>query len=144
VIQIKYTNQRLEILNFFKDNESHFSVETVYDSVKQKLSRISKATVYRNLEYLAQKGFLNQLIVNGILMYELKKGEHHHLICSNCQSIIDFESDELTLFSLDVAKKNFTSFEINAVTITFHGICKECQKEKKHTKLSDKMALEKM
>jgi Fur family transcriptional regulator, ferric uptake regulator len=50
--EIKYTNQRIEILNYLKDNYSHPTVEQVYDAIKKKLSRISKATVYQNLRFL--------------------------------------------------------------------------------------------
>ena len=43
--KITYTNQRVEILNFLKDNYSHPAVEEVYEAVKKKLTRISKATI---------------------------------------------------------------------------------------------------
>ena len=43
---IKYTNQRVEILNFLQGNLMHPTVEDVYEGVKKKLTRISKATVY--------------------------------------------------------------------------------------------------
>ncbi len=46
---IKYTNQRVEILNFLQGNLTHPTVDEVYEEVKKKLTRISKATVYQNL-----------------------------------------------------------------------------------------------
>ena len=59
--KIKYTNQRVEILNFLKDNTTHPTVDEVYDGVKKKLTRISKATVYQNLKFLAGKGLIQEV-----------------------------------------------------------------------------------
>lgn len=123
--KIKYTNQRVEILEFLKDNTSHPTVEAIYDGVKKKLTRISKATVYQNLKFLADKGLIQEVNIKGISRFEPNVEPHHHFICRKCGQIIDFESKELTDYSLKIAKK-LKDVSITATDTRFYGICKKC------------------
>jgi Fur family ferric uptake transcriptional regulator len=65
-VKIKYTNQRVEILNYLKDNYSHPTVDQVFEAVRKKLTRISKATVYQNLKFLAEKGLIQEVNIRGV------------------------------------------------------------------------------
>jgi Fur family transcriptional regulator, ferric uptake regulator len=128
--EIKYTNQRIEILNYLKDNYSHPTVEQVYDAVKKKLTRISKATVYQNLKFLAEKGLIQEVNIKGISRFEPNVKPHHHIICKDCGKIIDFNSPELTEYSLKIAK-NLKEMKIESANTNFYGICKKCGKHSK-------------
>ncbi|HOM96326.1 MAG TPA: transcriptional repressor [Methanofastidiosum sp.] len=122
---IKYTNQRVEILNFLQNNYSHPTVEDVYEGVKKKLTRISKATVYQNLKFLASKGLIQEVNVKGVSRFEPNTNPHHHIICKNCGAIVDFESKELTEFSLQLIK-NMKDFNVESTNTNFFGICNKC------------------
>jgi Fur family ferric uptake transcriptional regulator len=124
--KIKYTNQRIEILEFLKDNTTHPTVEEVYDAVKKKLSRISKATVYQNLKFLTEKGLIQEVNIKGVSRFEPNLTPHHHIICRKCGKIIDFESQELTDYSLHIGKK-LKEIDIDATNTNFYGICKKCK-----------------
>ena len=123
---IKYTNQRVEILNFIRDNFNHPTVDDVYEGVKKKLTRISKATVYQNLKFLTNKGLIQEVNIKGVSRFEPNLNPHHHIICKNCDSIIDFESKELTEFSLELIKK-MKEFKIESTNTNFFGICDKCK-----------------
>jgi Fur family ferric uptake transcriptional regulator len=122
---VKFTNQRITILNFLKDNLNHPTVEEIYNEVKQILPRITKATVYKNLKFLVDKGYLREVNVKGVSRFEAKIEPHHHIICKKCGKIIDFKSDELIDYSLKIIK-NYEDFTINSAETTFFGICKNC------------------
>jgi Fur family transcriptional regulator, ferric uptake regulator len=122
---IKYTNQRVEILNFLKDNFTHPTVEQVYEGVKKKLSRISKATVYQNLKFLAENGMVQEVNIKGVSRFEPNLEPHHHIICKNCGKIIDFKSKELTDYSLKLAKK-LKQMKIDSANTNFYGLCEKC------------------
>ena len=122
---IKYTNQRVEILNFLQNNYSHPTVEDVYEGVKKKLTRISKATVYQNLKFLASKGLIQEVNVKGVSRFEPNNNPLHHIICKNCGAIVDFESKELTEFSLQLIK-NMKDFNVESTNTNFFGICNKC------------------
>ena len=123
---IRYTNQRIEILNCLRDNKTHPTVEQVYEGVKHKLTRISKATVYQNLKFLAHKGLIQEVNIKGVSRFDPNVSPHHHVICKKCGKIIDFESQELTEYSLKIARK-IKDVIIEATDTHFYGICKECK-----------------
>ena len=126
---IKYTNQRVEILNFLKYNFTHPTVEQVYNAVKKKLTRISKATVYQNLKLLAENGLVQEVNIKGISRFEPNREPHHHIICRNCGKIIDFESKELIDYSLKIVKKR-KQIIIKSASTTFFSICDKCNRGK--------------
>lgn len=124
--KIKYTNQRVEILNHINNSINHPTVEEVYNEVRKKLTRISKATVYQNLKYLAEKGLIREVNVKGVSRFESNLKSHHHLICKNCGRIMDFESNELTEFSLGLIK-NMKGYQVESATTNFYGFCDKCK-----------------
>ena len=124
-VNFKHTNQRVEILNFLKDNTTHPTVEDVFEGVRKKLTRISNASVYQNLKFLSEKGLIKEVNVKGVSRFEPNLKPHHHIICRRCGKIIDFESKELTDYSLKVAKK-MREFDVDATNTNFYGICKKC------------------
>jgi len=128
--KITYTNQRIEILNFLKDNYNHPTVEEVFEAVKKKLTRISKATIYQNLKFLSEKGIIQEVNIKGVSRFEPNLEPHHHIICKNCSKIIDFKSTELTEYSLKIAKK-LKEMKIESANTNFYGVCEDCSK---HTK----------
>ena len=123
---IRLTNQRVEILNFLEGNLDHPTVEEVFEGVKKKLTRISKATVYKNLEFLSEKGMIQKVNIKGVSRFEPNLLPHHHIICMECGKIVDFESKELTDYSLKVIKKP-KEFEIDGASTNFYGICRKCK-----------------
>ena len=81
---IKYTNQRVEILNFLKQNKNHPTVDEIYEVVKKKLTRISKATVYKNLKFLTEQDIIREVNIKGVSRFEYHLEPHHHIICQKC------------------------------------------------------------
>lgn len=123
--KITYTNQRVEILNFLKDNYNHPTADEVFNAVRKKLTRISKATVYQNLKFLAEKGIIQEVNIKGVSRFEPNLEAHHHLICKNCGKIMDFDSKELTEFALKLSEK-VKDMRIESTNTNFYGICKKC------------------
>lgn len=130
-IKFKLTNQRVIILDYLKENYSHPSVEEIFNFVKNRLPRISKKTVYSNLQLLCDKGLINEVKVKGVQRYEPKLDPHHHVICRKCGKIIDIESDELLSHAMKVGKK-IKDFDVEFSNVNFYGICKKCKEENKN------------
>jgi Fur family transcriptional regulator, ferric uptake regulator len=127
---MKYTNQRVEILAFLREHDGHPTVDEVYDGVRQKLTRISKATVYKNLKFLTEKGLLEEVNVKGVSRFEANFIPHHHLICRECGSMGDFNSEQLLNYSMKIAEE-IEGFTIVSTSTNFYGICKKCKESKK-------------
>lgn len=128
-IDMKYTNQRVEILSYLRTHHGHPTVDEVYEGVREKLTRISKATVYKNLKFLANKGMIEEVNVKGITRFESNLIPHHHVLCTECGKIDDFESDKLFDYTLEIAK-NIDGFKLDAINTNFYGTCKNCMEKK--------------
>jgi Fur family ferric uptake transcriptional regulator len=125
---MKYTNQRVEIIAFLREHKGHPTVDEVYDGVRKKLTRISKATVYKNLKFLSQKGLLEEVNVKGVTRFEANFAPHHHLICKKCGKMDDFQSEELFDYSMKIAE-DIQGFSIDSMSTNFYGICKQCKED---------------
>ncbi|WP_340817741.1 Fur family transcriptional regulator [Methanolobus sp. WCC4] len=125
---IKYTNQRIEILDFLKEFDGHPTVDDVFEGVRQKLTRISKATVYNNLKFLSEKGLIKEVNVKGVSRFESNLIPHHHTMCLECGEMKDYESEELYEYAMKIAKE-IDGFKIESADTNFYGICKKCMEK---------------
>ena len=57
---MNYSKQRETILNTLKENVVHPTAEYLYDVLKRENSSISLATLYRNLNQLAENGIIKK------------------------------------------------------------------------------------
>ena len=116
----------MAILEFLKNNLNHPTAEEIYNAVNIKLPRITKATVYKNLKVLSAEGLIKEVNVKGISRFEAKMDPHHHIICKNCAKIIDFTSQGLTDYALQMVKVQKT-FKIHSTETYFYGLCNNCE-----------------
>ena len=129
----KMTEQRREILQVFLDqpNEHHLSAEDVHNILRDQKSEIGLATVYRSLELLSSLNILLKIeFGDGCSRYELNTTDpdthrHHHLICTRCHKVIEFDEDKLDELEAEIANKS--GFEILNHEVKFFGYCKECR-----------------
>ncbi len=130
----KLTPQRWAIIAIFLMNQDrHLSADDVFTALKETHPNNGIATVYRTLDLLEEIGVLKKLdFGDGRARYELADAEdrhHHHLVCTSCGKILEFE-DEL-LDSLHQAIETKTGFKIRDHVAKFYGLCAECQEKEK-------------
>ncbi len=128
---LKATKERSAILKAFLDSERHVSAEALYRQMKDEGSTIGLATVYRTLNLFCSSGLAEQRrFGDGQARYELTYNvDHHdHLICKECDLIIEFENDEIEALQKKVAKEN--NFKVSSHRLELYGVCSECLKEK--------------
>lgn len=122
----KYSRQRQEILDFLIESYSHPTAEEVYNEMKKRGSTASKGTVYRNLNFLTDKGIIEKIsIQNGADRYDYLKTPHNHAICVKCNTVFDFEYN-FNAKKLKKTIKEKTNIEKFSNYIIVQGICKKC------------------
>ena len=84
------TRQRRVILQELQKVTTHPTADQVYDMVRKKLPRISLATVYRNLDLLAQDGLISKLDGGAQLRFDGNPADHYHIRCTRCQRVDDY------------------------------------------------------
>jgi len=124
----RITKQRKIILNHLKSVKTHPSAEMVYGDVVKDEPKITLATVYRNLNLLADQMLITRLEINGEFRYDADMEFHQHLICNQCGKIKDVFQKEISEHALNKLETN--NFDVSSVKIIFEGICDSCKKEK--------------
>lgn len=123
----RHTRQRQVILEELGRVSSHPTAEEVYRLVRERLPRISLATVYRNLELLSEQGRVARLEVPGSQRrFDGATAAHHHIRCVDCGRIADLWLDHCPP-PLDRVRAA-TDFEVLSQRVEFTGRCPECAK----------------
>ena len=119
----KLTPQREKIVEILVENEDkHLS--------KEKTPDIGIATVYRTLDIFYELKILEKIsFSNGVSKYHLRQSVddelHHHLICTNCNSI-EKVSNPIFNKLIEYMKKEY-SFEVQDNSLSFYGTCANCK-----------------
>lgn len=122
---MKYSKQRNLILNILREHPFHPSAETVFAFAKEQDASISLATVYRNLNQLAEHGIIKKLgHLGATARFDHTLKPHYHFICSKCSKVIDI--DDKTADGLSEQLSERTGLTINEIDISLRGICREC------------------
>ena len=116
------TTQRMKILEYVQEAEDHPTAEDVFEVVKKSLPSISLATVYRNLNMLAEQGLIVKLRHDGKWRFDGHEGSHQHAIDTNTGEIFDVHQPELADFAISHAQ--IKNFEPHSVRMVFYGIKK--------------------
>lgn len=108
----------------------HATAEEIYKAVAIQYPNISKTTVYRNLNELAQDNKIRKLeIPSQADCYDHICSEHHHIRCLNCGKL--FDVDMKLIEGLQNSIKDTHGFVVSGYDLIFKGICPKCQKIKK-------------
>lgn len=113
----------------------HFSADELWDELRKKDRRVSKATVYRTLSLLVAKNVVEEHdFGKGQKYYErmVERPHHDHLICVHCGRIIEFENPEIERLQEKIAKGE--NFVIAYHSHKLFGTCSRCQSKKKIAK----------
>ncbi|MGI6656803.1 MAG: transcriptional repressor [Desulfobulbus sp.] len=124
------THQRDLILDELRQSQEHPTADELYEKVKKRLPRISLATVYRNLEVLAEVGLIKKLEISGRQKrFDGDISDHEHVFCSQCHRIDNIPKSEIPPRLLDDIQ--IPGYRITGYRIEFSGICPACR-EKQH------------
>lgn len=126
---LRSTRQRDVILDIFLSTRQHVSVEELYLKIKSSNPSIGYATVYRTLKLFVEAGLAREILLHdGQTRYEhVMAGEHHdHLVCTGCNSIIEFENETIEKLQNEIAALH--GFMIRSHKLEIYGLCADCKK----------------
>ena len=123
----KLTPQRLAIINVISSTHDHLTPHAIYERVKREYPAIGLVTVYRVLDMLTKLELLCRVHAeNRCRSYLMRRptGHHHHIVCSKCGKVADFNKCNLERLQKIISKA--TGFEIKGHLLEFDGLCREC------------------
>jgi Fur family ferric uptake transcriptional regulator len=128
----KRTSQRDIILDVFLRTEGHSSAEELYQLVKVEDPSVGFTTVYRTLHLLVECGLAREEVMNdGRRRYEHQYNHQHHdhLICTECNDLIEFYSEEIEARQDEIARQ--FKFRPTHHSLRIFGVCHKCQTVRK-------------
>ena len=120
------TRQKKAILDYLNRTRSHPTADAIYEAVRKEIPRISKGTVYRNLQVLIEAGHVSVLDIRGTQSrYEIRQATHYHFRCERCGRVVDLDLPVDP--GLDELIAERTGFLVSGHQTEFKGWCASCR-----------------
>ena len=125
------TKQKDVILNAIKHQKQEFTINDIYNQVKDKAGL---TTIYRLVDKLVLDGRLSKYIGKDNTTYyqyleECNEDNHFYLKCEHCGDMVHIDCDCIEDLSSHIFKKH--KFKPNKEHIIINGICEKCIKKGK-------------
>lgn len=124
---VRLTAPRRAILDAALRMRGHFTAEELLESLHAAGTAASKATTYRTLSLLVEKGLLEpREFERGSLRYEVSAGQDHHdhMICTACGTVHEFVDDEIERLQEEACRR--FGFRMMGHSHRIFGLCARC------------------
>ncbi len=125
--QQRSTKQRRMVLEAVRARNDHPSADQLYLDIRAGDPRISRGTVYRNLNLLAANGELRHVKVPGVDRFDWRVEPHYHLLCGRCGRVADIPLPYQKEWDREMAEQ--TGYEVFCHRTVFEGLCPECRQK---------------
>lgn len=120
------SHKRDSILTLLQSVKSHPTAEWIYLELKEEIPELSLATVYRNLEQLADMGIIQKIEgEDKTTHFDGNADPHFHLSCTGCKRIFDIPHEFIAIPVDGII--NEAPFEVTDYIVHFRGICPDCK-----------------
>jgi Fur family ferric uptake transcriptional regulator len=124
----KRSSKRDLIVMVFLRQEGHLSADDLVALTKREDQRISRATVYRTLQWMVDAGIARKVdFGEGRFRFEhsYRHPRHFHLICKDCNRSYEFLSSDIESLLEEVAAAR--GFQARQSVVQIYGTCESCQ-----------------
>jgi Fur family ferric uptake transcriptional regulator len=127
---LRVTSQRQAIVDTVFGTDQHFTAEQLLAWSRQRDKSVSRATVYRTLPLLTESGLVREMdFGKDYKFYDPNYAEHpnhNHIICNDCEKIVEFESDKIEKLENEITRQ--LGFSIKTQRLQITGSCEELKK----------------
>jgi len=124
---LRATAERRSLLRAIFAQHRHIDAEETLAAVRASGHKISRATVYRNLELLVECGLVAKVrLPGGRTVFEhLHPGlRHDHMTCRRCGRIVEFVSPGISALLAEICRAH--DFDPAEPQLQIHGLCAKC------------------
>lgn len=122
------SSKRDFIVNTFVRQEGHISADALVDLIRREDARISRATIYRTLQWMVDAGIARRVdFGEGRFRFEhaYRHPRHFHLICKTCHQSIEFLSSDVEALIEEIAEVRRFTPEQSVLQV--YGTCESCR-----------------
>lgn len=126
----KLTNARLTVLAALEASGGHLTSTDVLDRVNALDPSIGRASVFRTLDLFTQLSLIRPTYIDSSVTPTyvfMPNGHHHHIICTNCNRVIEFEQCGLDKLRQELEKN--LHVHLTGHLLEFYGLCDSCEPE---------------
>src|SRR5580693_870108 len=127
---LRVTSQRQAIVDTVLSTNQHFTAEQLLVWSRRRDKSVSRATVYRTLPLLTESGLVRAMDFGGDhKFYDPNYADHpnhSHIICQECNTIVEFDSDQIKKLEGDMCRKLGFSVKTHRLQIT--GSCDQLKR----------------
>ncbi|HUN08831.1 MAG TPA: Fur family transcriptional regulator [Aggregatilineales bacterium] len=123
----KLTNARLAVLQALEESGGHITSAEVLGRVDEIDSSVGRASVFRTLDLLTGLAIIRPTYIGTSMTPTyvlLPEGHHHHIICTNCNRVIEF--DECGLEAIAAELEHRLGVRLTGHLLEFYGLCDQC------------------
>jgi Fur family ferric uptake transcriptional regulator len=124
----KRSSKREQIVSVFLRQEGHLSADDLVDIIRREDQRISRATVYRTLQWMVDAGIARKVdFGEGRFRFEpsYRQPRHFHLICKTCHRSFEFLSSDIEGLIEEIASAR--AFTPAQSVVQIYGTCEACR-----------------
>jgi len=125
---LRLTKGREEIVRIIDETDGHFNPQTLYERLRARGSKVSRASVYRTIPILVEHGVITEVEkTEKHAHYEkvMGKAHHDHLICLGCGRTLEIYSPTLEMLQEEICQRE--GFRGIRHTLEIMGYCRECE-----------------
>jgi Fur family ferric uptake transcriptional regulator len=119
---------RRAVIELLGRQDCCLTAQEIFDSLRAEGRRVGIASVYRVLDLLSGRGFVQRLDVGaGVARFEPahRSGEHHHhLVCEDCGKVEAFADEGLERALRKV--EGSTPYSVAGHDVVLRGACADC------------------
>ena len=123
----RVTSERLALFDEIFSQHGHIDAEELLAGMKTRGLKISRATVYRNLDLLVECGLARkQRLGRDRFLYEHLHGgqQHDHLVCNGCGRVVEFMSPGIAALQAEICRAH--GFVPSRYNLQITGLCNVC------------------
>lgn len=124
--KLKLTPERKIIIEALLKRTDHFDAEQLATDLQAQGCKASRATVYRSLELIEERGFIERVSLgsrNRVYETVVGRRRHNHLKCTVCGKVIEFCDEELTKHLKRICEEQ--GFTSTRHSLQMYGVCSD-------------------
>ena len=122
---LRLTAQRQAIIDSVFNTAEHFTADQLLGWAREKDRSVSRATVYRTLPLFTESGLVREMdFGKDHKFYDPNYADHphhSHIICGDCDKIVEFESEKIEKLEDEISQK--LGFSVKTQRLQITGTC---------------------